>query len=272
MAEDVQSDLPAGQTVSHYRVVRRIDNRGLDIKSASAGPGAIVYEQFGAIRLKDLTTGQDAAVPIRLGGELRDVMPRWVRVGDRLTHAAISPTGVRAAFEARGEIISVPAKKGDARDVTRTTGATERFPAWSPDGQTLAYFSDAGGAYHLELRGQTGMDLKGKIHGINDPAAQTENAMRCLKILLEEAGSKFEDICKIVIYVTDRAYREAVYRVVGKWLKDVYPVSTGIIVQGLARAELLMEIVVFAVIPEKQAILAKKAGRAKKMRKVKRGA
>ncbi|MFM9980139.1 MAG: RidA family protein, partial [Burkholderiales bacterium] len=82
------------------------------------------------------------------------------------------------------------------------------------------------------VRGQTGMDLKGKIHGINDPAAQTENAMRCLKILLEEAGSKFEDICKIVIYVTDRAYREAVYRVVGKWLKGVHPVSTGIIVQG----------------------------------------
>ena len=146
-----------GYELATKRVARRIDNRGLDIKSASAGPGAIVYEQFGAIRLKDLTTGQDAAVPIRLGGELRDVMPRWVRVGDRLTHAAISPTGVRAAFEARGEIISVPAKKGDARDVTRTTGAAERFPAWSPDGQTLAYFSDAGGAYHLELRGQTGM-------------------------------------------------------------------------------------------------------------------
>jgi len=64
---------------------------------------------------------------------------------------------VRAAFEARGEIITVPAKKGDARDVTRTVGATERSPSWSPDGQTLASFSDAGGAYHLELRGQTGM-------------------------------------------------------------------------------------------------------------------
>lgn len=100
------------------------------------------------------------------------------------------------------------------------------------------------------VRGQTGMDLKGKIHGINDPAAQTENAMRCLKTLLEEAGSKLEDVCKIVIYVTDRAYREAVYRVVGKWLKGVHPVSTGIIVQGLARPELLMEIDVFAVIPE----------------------
>ena len=114
------------------------------------------------------------------------------------------------------------------------------------------------------VRGQTGMDLKGKIHGINDPGVQADNAMRCLKILLEEAGSKLEDVCKIVIYVTDRAYREAVYRVVGKWLKGVYPVSTGIIVQGLARPELLMEIDVFAVIPEKRAIPARKAGRVKR--------
>ena len=117
------------------------------------------------------------------------------------------------------------------------------------------------------VRGQTGMDLKGRIHGINDPAAQTENAMRCLKTLLEEAGSKLEDVCKIVIYVTDRAYREAVYRVVGKWLKGVHPVSTGIIVQGLARPELLMEVDVFAVIPEQPAKavgVAKKATRARK--------
>jgi len=113
------------------------------------------------------------------------------------------------------------------------------------------------------VRGQTGMDLKGKIHGINDPAAQTENAMRCLKTLLEEAGSKLEDVCKIVIYVTDRAYREAVYRVVGKWLKGVHPVSTGIIVQGLARPELLMEIDVFAVIPDVPANRARKPKKSK---------
>ena len=102
------------------------------------------------------------------------------------------------------------------------------------------------------VRGQTGMDFKGKIHGINDPAAQAENAMRCLKVLLGEAGSRLADVCKIVIYVTDRAYREPVYRVVGKWLKGVYPVSTGLIVQGLARPELLMEIDAYAVIPEER--------------------
>jgi enamine deaminase RidA (YjgF/YER057c/UK114 family) len=99
------------------------------------------------------------------------------------------------------------------------------------------------------VRGQTAMDLDGKIVGVGDAAAQTENAMTCAKVLLEEAGSKLEDVVKIVIYITDRAYREPVYRVVGKWLKGVYPVSTGIIVQGLAKPEYLMEIDIIAEIP-----------------------
>ena len=103
---------------------------------------------------------------------------------------------------------------------------------------------------HIFLRGQTAMDLDGNIVGIGDAAAQAENAMACTKILLEEAGSKLEDICKITIYITDRAYREPVYRVVGKWLKGVYPVSTGLIVNGLAKPEYLMEIDVEAAIPQ----------------------
>jgi tricorn protease len=139
------------------QVVRRIENGGLDIKSASAGPGAIVYEQFGGVRLYDLATGRAAPVPIHLEGELTAALPHWENVGDKLQHPSLSPTGVRAAFEARGEIVTVPAKKGDARDVTNTTGTTERFPSWSPDGQTLAWFSDSGGRYHLELKPQTGM-------------------------------------------------------------------------------------------------------------------
>jgi enamine deaminase RidA (YjgF/YER057c/UK114 family) len=96
------------------------------------------------------------------------------------------------------------------------------------------------------VRGQTAMDLGGKIVGVGDPAAQAENAMACVKTLLEEADARLEDIVKITIYITDRAYREPVYQVIGKWLKGVYPVSTGLIVQGLARPEYLMEIDVVA--------------------------
>jgi len=106
---------------------------------------------------------------------------------------------------------------------------------------------------HIFMRGQTAMDLGGNIVGVGDAAAQAENAMRCVKTLLEEAGSKLAHICKITIYVTDRAHRGPVYNVVGRWLKGVYPVSTGLIVKGLARPEYLMEIDVDAVIPTDEA-------------------
>lgn len=102
------------------------------------------------------------------------------------------------------------------------------------------------------LRGQTGFDLDGNMVGIGDAAAQAENAMKCVKILLEEAGAKLEHICKTTIYITDRVYREPVYQVIGKWLKGVYPCSTGLIVNGLARPDMLMEIDVEAVIPDEK--------------------
>jgi enamine deaminase RidA (YjgF/YER057c/UK114 family) len=102
------------------------------------------------------------------------------------------------------------------------------------------------------LRGQVGQALDGSNVGIGDAAVQAEQAMRNVKQLLEEQGARLADVCKINIYITDPRYREAVYRVVGKWLKGVYPVSTGIVVQALARPEWLVEVDVFAVIPEKR--------------------
>lgn len=129
----------------------------------------------------------------------------------------------------------------------RTFNTKEAYPEQSLDND-LSMVVVAGN--HIFMRGQTAMDLDGNIVGINDAAAQAENAMECVKVLLEEAGGKLEHICKITIYITDRAYREPVYRVIGKWLKGVYPVSTGLIVNGLAKPEYLMEIDVDAVIPE----------------------
>lgn len=99
------------------------------------------------------------------------------------------------------------------------------------------------------LRGQTGLDLEGLFVGEGDAAAQAENAMACVKILLEEAGSDLSHIVKTTIYLTDRKYREPVNQVVGRWLKGVYPCQTGLIVAGLAKPEMFMEIDVEAVIP-----------------------
>ena len=100
------------------------------------------------------------------------------------------------------------------------------------------------------VRGQIGQDLdSGLSVGIGDVAAQAERAMANVKMLLEESGSELGHVCKIVIYLVDVRYREPVYRVVGKWLKGVHPVSTGVVVSALARPEWLVEIDVTAVIP-----------------------
>lgn len=102
------------------------------------------------------------------------------------------------------------------------------------------------------LRGQVGQDLETRESvGTGDAAAQTEKAMANIKMLLEEAGSKVEHICKITVYITDPRYREAVYRVIGKWLKGVHPVSTGLVITALARPEWVVEVDAIAVIPDK---------------------
>ncbi len=101
------------------------------------------------------------------------------------------------------------------------------------------------------VRGQIGQDLDtSRSVAIGDVAGQTEQAMANIEMLLHEAGAKLEHVCKITIYIVDPRYREDVYRVVGKWLKGVYPVSTGIVVSALARPEWLVEVDAIAVIPE----------------------
>lgn len=99
------------------------------------------------------------------------------------------------------------------------------------------------------VRGQIGQDLDTRESvGIGDVVAQTAQAMGNIKMLLTEAGSGLDDIVKVIVYLTDVRYREAVYREMGSWLKGVYPVSTGIVVSALARPEWVVEIDVTAVI------------------------
>jgi enamine deaminase RidA (YjgF/YER057c/UK114 family) len=101
------------------------------------------------------------------------------------------------------------------------------------------------------LRGQVGQDLETfESVGIEDAAAQADRAMANVKQLLGEAGARLEDICKITVYLTNSLYREEVYRTIGRWLQGVFPVSTGLVVKGLARPEWVVEIDVVAVIPE----------------------
>lgn len=104
------------------------------------------------------------------------------------------------------------------------------------------------------LRGQVGQDLETRESvGVGDPAAQAEQAMRNIAMLLSEAGASLQDIVKIVIYLTDVRYRDEVYPVIGRWLKGVFPVSTGVVVSALARPEWVVEIDATAVIPDERA-------------------
>ena len=100
------------------------------------------------------------------------------------------------------------------------------------------------------LRGQVGTDLEGNLVGLGDPAAQANQAMANVEQLLREAGSDLSHIVKTTIYITDPRHREPVYQTVGRWLRGVHPVSTGLVVSGLAQPEWLMEIDVIAVIPQ----------------------
>jgi tricorn protease len=140
-----------------------IPAQGLDLKSASLGPDAIVYEQFGGIYLYDLKNGKTSHVPIRVQGDFTELRPHFVNVARRLGSAAVSPNGARAVFAARGEIITVPAEKGDPRNLTNSPGVMERDPQWAPDGKNIAYLSDESGEYALHLQPQNGFGQVAKV-------------------------------------------------------------------------------------------------------------
>ncbi|MGH8126244.1 MAG: S41 family peptidase, partial [Rhodanobacteraceae bacterium] len=142
--------------VKSAKVSQAIDNTGFDITAASAGPGGVVYSQFGQLHIYDFANGQSHAVPVTVDGDLPQRRPRYIKVGDDLMHAGISPTGVRALFEAHGDILTVPAKHGSPINLTHSPGAMDRDPAWSPDGTSIAYFSDKAGEYDLYIRDQDG--------------------------------------------------------------------------------------------------------------------
>ncbi len=133
-----------------------------DIMTASASADAVVYEQAGYIHLVDTRSGQSRKLNIEVSGDLPWARPQFKKVSGMIRNARLSPTGLRAAFEARGEIFTIPAAKGDYRNLTQSSSAHDRDPAWSPDGSQLAWLSDATGEYQLML---------GDPSGINAPRA-----------------------------------------------------------------------------------------------------
>ena len=147
---------PASKTVSEV-----LHNDGPDIRTLAGDGGTLVYDQLGEIHLFDTATGKSTLVPIEIDADLPEVRSHIESVSAEIDHASISPTGLRAAFEAHGEILTVAAKHGPTRNITNTTGIMERDPAWSPDGQSIAYFSDESGLYALHVAPQLGASQAG---------------------------------------------------------------------------------------------------------------
>jgi tricorn protease len=139
------------------------DHKDFPVLSASAGAGQIIYEQAGYLHILDPKSGRSTKLTVGVSADLPETRPRFVKGARYIRNAELSPTGARAVFEFRGEIVTVPAEKGDTRDLTNTVAVNERSPAWSPDGKSIAYFSDESGEYEMHIRSQDG---KGEVRKI----------------------------------------------------------------------------------------------------------
>ncbi|MEP7087960.1 MAG: PDZ domain-containing protein [Gemmatimonadota bacterium] len=144
------------QNLDTKQLTQLTHHRDFDIMSASAGADAIAYEQAGYVHLLDIKAGAARQLDIVATGDFPWARPQLKRVASLITGASLSPTGVRAAFEARGDIFTVAAKDGSYRNLTQSSGAHDRDPAWSPDGSHIAWLSDAGGEYQLMIGEQSG--------------------------------------------------------------------------------------------------------------------
>jgi tricorn protease len=128
-----------------------------DVKSLGAGHGVVVYEQGGYLHELRVATGATRRLEIRVAADLNWARPRWTDIeATALRDARLSPTGTRALFEYRGDLFTVPAENGSWRNITRSSGVSDRHAVWSPDGKQIAWFSDAGGEYGLMVADQDG--------------------------------------------------------------------------------------------------------------------
>lgn len=132
--------------------------KDFDCKNLEAGGGGMIFENSGYLYVLDPASGKPEKLTITVRGDMPWSRPHWEDVGGRINNRALSPSGKRAVFEARGDIFTVPAEKGDVRNITASSGSAERNPAWSPDGKCISWFSDEGGEYRLVIADQYGQD------------------------------------------------------------------------------------------------------------------
>ncbi|UNY99551.1 PDZ domain-containing protein [Zhouia spongiae] len=138
--------------INTKEVVQHTNYTGLPVIGLGSNGKEVIYEQAGYLHLYDPELGTSKKITVGIATDLLEMRPRFVSGANYVRSAAISPSGVRAVFDFRGDIVTVPANKGDVSYITNTPGIHEKDPSWSPDGKTIAYFSDAGGEYAIHLK------------------------------------------------------------------------------------------------------------------------
>ncbi|TGV03012.1 S41 family peptidase [Flavivirga rizhaonensis] len=126
--------------------------KDFSIINLSAGKNDVIFEQAGYLHVYNIASGNATKLNINITTDLLELRPRYVSGNRYIRSGSISPSGVRFVADFRGDIITIPAKKGDPRNITNTPGVHEKYPAWSPNGKQIAYFSDASGEYALHIQ------------------------------------------------------------------------------------------------------------------------
>ncbi len=145
------------------KATTKVTNGDWDVLWPSGGPDAIVYEAGGWIWLFDPQRGEPAKVPIRVSGDFPEALPSFVDLGKSVEAAVPSPTGKRALLTANGDLFTVPAEKGEIRNLTATPGIREMSASWSPDGKWIAYLSDRSGEYEIWVRPGDGSGTERRV-------------------------------------------------------------------------------------------------------------
>jgi len=211
-----------------------------DITFPSLGPDAVVFQKGGRLYLLNLPGEKVSEVQIRVVTDQSTLRAHSAKATDLVSAPSVSPTGRRAAFEARGDVVTVPAEHGAVIDVTRTSGVADRYPRWSPDGRTIAYWSDRSGEYELTFRSADGGGVERKVTslgaGFRYPPQWAPDSRRLAFIdqamrirLYDDASGKTTEIDKSTDWMAHDDLEAFRFRWSpdSRWLAYARPVGTG---------------------------------------------